>query len=66
MDIRAGYGMAVSPGPRIFRPEDLQPRYIYGRDGKQLRIATLFAPPELTPRGVCVLLHGQTEFIEKY
>jgi lysophospholipase len=58
--------MAVSESSRTIRPEDLQPRYIYGRDGKPLRIATLFAPPELTPRGACVLLHGQTEFIEKY
>lgn len=46
--------------------EDLQPRYLYGRDGKALRIATLYAPTNATPRGVCVLLHGQTEFIEKY
>ena len=52
--------------PRIVRLEDLQPRFAYGRDGKSLRIATLYAPPELTQRGVCVLLHGQTEFIEKY
>ncbi|MBV9063365.1 MAG: alpha/beta hydrolase [Alphaproteobacteria bacterium] len=52
--------------PRIVTVEDLQPRFAYGRDGKSLRIATLYAPPELTQRGVCVLLHGQTEFIEKY
>ena len=66
MDFRAGSGLAVSGSPRTVGAEDLQPRYIYGRDGKPLRIATLFAPPGLTPRGVCVLLHGQTEFIEKY
>lgn len=52
--------------PRIVRPDDLQPRYAYGRDGKPLRIATLYAPADVIPRGVCVLLHGQTEFIEKY
>jgi lysophospholipase len=52
--------------PIAVKAEDLQPRFAYGRDGKALRIVTLNAPPELTPRGVCVLLHGQTEFIEKY
>ncbi len=65
MDARAGSG-GVSGSPRVVRAEDLQPRYLYGRDGKSLRIATLLPSPELTPRGVCVLLHGQTEFIEKY
>lgn len=52
--------------PRIVKAEELQPRYAYGRDGKALRIATLYTPPDVVPRGVCVLLHGQTEFIEKY
>jgi lysophospholipase len=56
----------MSGSARTLRPEDLQPRYLYGRDGKALRIATLYAPASVTPRGVCVLLHGQTEFIEKY
>jgi lysophospholipase len=65
MDARAGSG-GLSGSPRSIRAEDLQPRYLYGRDGKSLRIATLLPSPELTPRGVCVLLHGQTEFIEKY
>jgi lysophospholipase len=65
MDIRAGLG-GVSAAPRSIRVEDLQPRFAYGRDGKSLRIATIEHEPGLTPRGVCVLLHGQTEFIEKY
>lgn len=52
--------------PRIVKAEELQPRYAYGRDGKALRIATLYTPADVVPRGVCVLLHGQTEFIEKY
>jgi lysophospholipase len=65
MDIRAGLG-AVSAVPRTIRVEDLQPRFAYGRDGKSLRIATIEPQPGLTRRGVCVLLHGQTEFIEKY
>jgi lysophospholipase len=65
MDIRAGLG-PVSAAPRAIRVEDLQPRFAYGRDGKSLRIATVDPQPGLTPRGVCVLLHGQTEFIEKY
>jgi lysophospholipase len=56
----------VSWRPHIVGAEDLQPRYAYGRDGKSLRIATVYAPPDVAPRGVCVLLHGQTEFIEKY
>jgi lysophospholipase len=53
--------------PRLVTAADLQPRFVYGRDGKSLRIATLLAPPDpVHSRGVCVLLHGQTEFIEKY
>ncbi|MFL5237199.1 MAG: alpha/beta fold hydrolase [Rhizomicrobium sp.] len=65
MDIPASVGATVGH-PLVVRTEDLQPRFVYGRDGKTLRIVTIAAPPELTPRGVCVLLHGQTEFIEKY
>jgi lysophospholipase len=65
MDIRASVGATVGQ-PLVMRSEDLQARFVYGRDGKPLRIVTLSAQPELTPRGVCVLLHGQTEFIEKY
>lgn len=54
-------------GALELQPEDVQPRFAYGRDGKSLRIATLIAPQDpARPRGVCVLLHGQTEFIEKY
>ena len=41
-------------------------RFIAGRDGKRLRIATWDAAPGLKPRGVCALLDGQTEFLEKY
>jgi lysophospholipase len=57
---------AGSASQRELQPDDLQLRFVYGRDGKPLRIVTLLPSPELTPRGVCVLLHGQTEFIEKY
>lgn len=39
-------------------------RYIETPDGKRLRVAIFDAPAP--PRGVCVLAHGQTEFIEKY
>ncbi|MDE2164157.1 MAG: alpha/beta hydrolase [Alphaproteobacteria bacterium] len=55
------------------------PRFITARDGTRLRTAVFEADPVMlrsdpgaTPgeprstRGVCVLLHGQTEFIEKY
>ncbi len=40
--------------------------FISGRDGKRLRTATWDAAPGSAQRGVCVLLSGQTEFIEKY
>ncbi len=38
--------------------------FISAGEGKQLRTQVFDAAPD--PRGVCVLLHGQTEFIEKY
>lgn len=41
------------------------PTFIAARDGKRLRIAVFEAAGTRT-RGVCVLLSGQTEFIEKY
>jgi lysophospholipase len=41
-------------------------RFITSRDGKRLRIATWDAAPGTSSRGVCALLDGQTEFIEKY
>ena len=67
MDARREYGGAVSAVPDVLlRPEDVRPRFIAGRDGKFLRIATFDAAPGTPPRGVCVLLHGQTEFVEKY
>ena len=43
---------------------DFQPRFITASDGRRLRTAVFGAKPET--RGVCVLLQGQTEFIEKY
>ncbi len=56
----------MSAAPEILTPEDVRPRFIAGRDGKFLRIATFDAAPATAERGVCVLLNGQTEFIEKY
>lgn len=44
----------------------LQTRLIAGRDGKRLRTGIWDAAPGTAPRGVCVLLNGQTEFLEKY
>jgi lysophospholipase len=44
----------------------LQTRLIAGRDGKRLRTGLWDAAPGSNPRGVCVLLSGQTEFLEKY
>lgn len=46
--------------------DDLQARYICGRGGDRLRTAIFDAAPGTARRGVCVLLSGQTEFIEKY
>ena len=40
--------------------------FIATRDGKRLRTQVFDAAPDRPRRGVCVLLHGQTEFIEKY
>ena len=42
------------------------PRFILTRDGKRLRTQIFDAASGTPGRGVCVLLHGQTEFIEKY
>ena len=39
------------------------PHYIFAKDGTRLRTGVFDASPS---RGVCVLLQGQTEFIEKY
>lgn len=39
------------------------PQYISTHDGTRLRTGVFEATPS---RGVCVLLGGQTEFIEKY
>jgi lysophospholipase len=44
----------------------LQTRFITSRDGKRLRTATWDSAPGRPSRGVCVLLDGQTEFLEKY
>jgi len=46
--------------------DGFEPRTISGREGDRLRTATFDAAPGTRPRGVCVLLNGQTEFIEKY
>lgn len=42
------------------------PRFITTPQGHRLRTQVFDAAPGASPRGVCVLLHGQTEFIEKY
>lgn len=39
---------------------------VRARDGARLRAGTWVADPAATPRGACVLLNGQTEFLEKY
>ena len=47
-------------------PAPLQARFILTPGGTRLRSAVFERNASATPRGVCVLLHGQTEFIEKY
>lgn len=42
------------------------PRSISAKSGAKLRVATFEADASVKARGVCVLLSGQTEFIEKY
>jgi lysophospholipase len=42
------------------------PHFIMTPGGARLRTAVFAAPVGAAERGVCVLLHGQTEFIEKY
>jgi len=42
------------------------PHFITTPSGARLRTAVLPLPQGTRPRGACVLLHGQTEFIEKY
>lgn len=42
------------------------PQFIAARDGTRLRYQIFDAAEGTSPRGVCVLLTGQTEFIEKY
>jgi lysophospholipase len=42
------------------------PRFIETPSGARLRMAIFDAPQDAAVRQVCVLLHGQTEFIEKY
>jgi lysophospholipase len=42
------------------------PSYISTSEGNRLRCQVFDAASGKTGRGVCVLLHGQTEFIEKY
>jgi lysophospholipase len=44
----------------------LQTRFIESRDGKRIRTGYWDAAPGTASRGVCVLLDGQTEFLEKY
>ncbi|HWD49648.1 MAG TPA: alpha/beta hydrolase [Rhizomicrobium sp.] len=43
-----------------------EPRFITTAEGNRLRCQVFDAASGKTGRGVCVLLHGQTEFIEKY
>jgi lysophospholipase len=44
----------------------VSPHFIVTPSGARLRTALFPPTPGAAERGVCVLLHGQTEFIEKY
>lgn len=44
----------------------MSPHFITTPQGHRLRTQVIDAAPGANARGVCVLLHGQTEFIEKY
>ncbi|HWE05102.1 MAG TPA: alpha/beta hydrolase [Rhizomicrobium sp.] len=46
--------------------DELRTRFIASRDGKRLRTASWESAPGVARRGVCVILDGQTEFLEKY
>lgn len=46
--------------------ERVRTRFISGRDGTRLRTAEWPRNPGVQDSGVCVLLGGQTEFLEKY
>jgi lysophospholipase len=46
--------------------DGLRTRFIASRDGKRLRTASWESVPGVARRGVCVILDGQTEFLEKY
>lgn len=47
-------------------PPGFRTEFIHGRDGTQLRAAVWDAGPAGPARGICVVLGGQTEFVEKY
>jgi len=51
----------MAPAPGAFKA-----RFILTPGGTRLRCAVFERDARTNPRGVCVLLHGQTEFIEKY
>jgi lysophospholipase len=51
----------LTPAQAIF-----EPRMITTRSGARLRTATFPAPSDADRGRVCVLLNGQTEFVEKY
>jgi lysophospholipase len=50
----------MQPAAEIFAP------FFFQATGARLRAARFAADPAMPPRGTCVLLNGQTEFIEKY
>lgn len=50
----------MQPAAEIFAP------FFFQAPGARLRGARFAADPAVPPRGTCVLLNGQTEFIEKY
>ena len=52
--------MCMQPSEACFAP------LFFQASGARLRAARFAADPAAPPRGLCILLNGQTEFIEKY
>src|SRR5690242_18623632 len=60
-ELAEAHAAELTPAKAIFVP-----RMITTASGTRLRIATFPAAPDADRARVCVLLNGQTEFIEKY
>src|SRR5579864_9137617 len=57
----SAFSSNLAPAPSIFAPQ-----FITAKSGALLRTATFPADTTTSRNRICVLLNGQTEFIEKY